>query len=167
MTPSTGLAWVTSKQTKYYGMVVISTRHALVAGYTGSASLSLYLIDISGTTPTSLGNQGISFTAGSRLWIGLVKTSPWTYVVVWNDVADGDYIFKLTPVSSARIGVAESGISDTATWAITLRYQLAVLSGLTAWSVYYIDDSGQPTVSSSLTAPTLGIAVSTTSMLLS
>lgn len=46
-------------------------------------------------------------------------------------VANSDSIIKMTPVST-RIGVMEATAASGATAAVTLRFQKAVLSGLTA-----------------------------------
>lgn len=47
-----------------------------------------------------------------------------------------------------------------------MRYQTATLTGLTVGTMY-IDDDAQPTTDTSLTAPTLGTALTTTAILLS
>jgi hypothetical protein len=171
MTKSSNLAIGSQRYTKYYGLFVISSSYALVLvaqGNTGSGVL--HFLNISSTTPTSISTQTLS-SGNSSNYMGynITKISPWTYITNnGGSVVDGDFIVKLTPVSTARLGVAESAIVDTASGNILFRYLTQTLTGitLTAGSIYYTDDTGQPTVNSSLTAPTLGIAISTTKILL-
>ncbi len=166
MTLSSTINLNSTKATLYCWMVIIGTKYAIVADQK-AASYTLFLLDITWTAPVSLSSQDLSVTSHSTdIGYSIVKISPWTYVAESGGSAifDGDYIVKLTPQSN-RIGIAESAISDTASGLIKLRYQLATLSGLTAGSTYYVDDTAQPTTKTSMTAPTLGIAISTTSIL--
>lgn len=80
--------------------------------------------------------------------------------------ANSDFIIKLNPVSSARVGVAEGTIADGATGAIAKRFNNATLTALTVGSKYYADDNGNITINSSLTAPEVGYADSTTNLIL-
>lgn len=169
MTASSSFAMATSTGQFTFGTAIIGTKYALVFNRTSATNNRLYFLDVSGTTPTEISNQNLSQSTDSGLYLAtcIVKISPWTYMVT-GSVGDGDYIVKLTPASSARIGVAESAISDASSGNILNRYLVQTLSGitLTPGSIYYIDDTGQPTVNSSLTSPTLGIAISTTKILL-
>lgn len=167
MTPSSTLVIGSSRSTRRYGTRAIGTKYLLFMNYQGSNQEVLNFLDVSGTTPTSTSTQTLTCTTPSNYTSSIVKVSPWTYMVTGN-VGDSDYIVKLTPVSSGRIGMAQSGISDAASGTIMLRYKTQTLSGitLTPGSLYYVDDTGQPTVNSSSTSPTLGIAISTTKILL-
>ena len=91
----------------------------------------------------------------------LVKAKPWTYL--WTQDND-NFVIKLTP-QTTRIGTAPSAIVSAATGNVSMRYQTATLTGLTA-GIMYIDDDAQPTINTSLTAPTLGTALTTTTILL-
>lgn len=168
MTASSALALETSIQQIGWGTAVIGTNYALVMAIDTNTNNKLYFLNISSTTPTTVSTQNLAQSSESTfLTTGIVKVSPWTYMCTGVN-GDGDYIVKMTVVSSARIGMAESAISDAASGNILIRYKTQTLSGitLTAGSLYYIDDTGQPTVNSSLTAPTLGVAISTTKILL-
>lgn len=78
-----------------------------------------------------------SATYGSAI----VKAAPWTYVVTFGDNATSDYILKGVPISNSRIGFAENNIANAVLDDICLRFQIAITSGLTAGSTYYVDDS--------------------------
>lgn len=87
-------------------MYVISSKYALVCGFQTNTTYKIYLIDISGTTPVSLSNQTIthSTTSNNYQGIAIVKVSPWTFVADGaGSQSDGDYLFKLTPVSTSII----------------------------------------------------------------
>lgn len=170
LSSSTGLNLVPSTQwriTDYYWCAVIGTKYAIV-GYLYTTTEMRYLfVDISWTNPTAVWTH-TPVTISDVSWqeaLSVVKVSPWTYHIQAGSASNSDYILKLTP-SSWRIGLAESAISNAALGAITLRFQLAVLSWLTAWSTYYVDDNAKPTPNSSLTAPVLGTAISSTSLLM-
>jgi hypothetical protein len=169
MTLSSTVTLGSSRVSQYYGISIIGTKQALVNKFSSNVQIQLYLLDISGTAPTSLSSQNISCstTSGLNNATAVVKVSPWTYVVTSGGSAnDGDAIVKLTPPTT-RIGIAESAISDTASGVILMRYATeSNHSGLTSGSLYYVDDTAQPTTSSSLTSPTLGAAISATKMLL-
>jgi len=169
MTASSTLSLEASVGQMTWGTSVIGTKYALVMARDTDTNNKLYFLDISSTTPTTISTQNLSQTSDSGNYVTtcIVKVSPWTYMAT-GPINDGDYIVKMTPVSSARIGVAESAILDTVAGNILIRYKTQTLSGitLTAGSIYYVDDSGQPTTKSSLTSPTLGVAISTTKILL-
>lgn len=92
----------------------------------------------------------------------ICKIKPWTYI--WSQNISNTVI-KLTP-QTLRIGTAPSAIASAATGSVSMRYQTATLTGLTVGTMY-IDDDAQPTIDTSLTAPTLGTALTTTTILLS
>jgi len=168
MTASSTLSLEASTTQNTWGTAVIGTKYALVLAADTSTNNKLYFLNISSTTPTTISTQNLAQTTDTTfVTTGIVKVSPWTYMCTGVS-GDGDYIVKMTVVSSARIGIASSAISDTASGSILARYQKQTLSGitLTPGSLYYTDDNGQPTVNSSLTSPTIGIAISTTNILL-
>lgn len=170
ITKGSDLAIGSARITYEFGTSIIGTKYALLATYSSNTNIVLSFLNISGSTPTSISTQNLTSgdTSGIHNVTAIVKTNPWTYMVTGGGVTNSDYIVKLTVVSSARIGMAQSGISDTASGTIMLRYKTQTLSGitLTPGSIYYVDDTSQPTVNSSLTSPTLGIAISTTKILL-
>jgi hypothetical protein len=164
LTLSSSLAWITQHVTEYYGIAIISSKFALVAGYTTNTSMSLYFIDISGTAPTAISNQSfaISLTSNLSQGVAVVKVAPWTYVIDAYP-SDADFLVKLIPASSAHVGVAEADIANAGVGAVLKRYQRHSLwSGLTAGAKYYVDDNSRETVNTSLTAPLLGIALNAT-----
>ena len=137
---------------------VIGTSMALISGHSTSATTSL--IDISGATPTLI--QSTAMTGGGGNCVSAIcKIKPWTYI--WSQTSS-TMVLKCTP-NTLRVGVAPSAIASAATWNVSMRYQTATLSGLTIGTMY-IDDDAQPTTNSSLTAPALGTALTTTTILL-
>lgn len=170
ITGGSTLALASDRQTEMFPIVLIGTKYLLVSDYSSSTSYTINFLDITGTTPVSISTQscGQGTISGVITNIGMVKISPWTYTVSGSGSSDADYIFKLTPASSARLGLAESDIADTASGYILNRYIPQTVSNitLTPGSFYYTDDTGQPTLNSSLTAPTIGVAISTNKILL-
>jgi hypothetical protein len=168
ITKGSNLALSSARQTPYFGVSVISSAVALVADYSSTTNMVLFLLDISGSTPTTITSQNITSgdTSGIHAEIGLVKIKPWTYIINGSTVANADYIVPLSVSSTLRIGIAAEAISNGNTGNILYRYQAQTLSGLTAASIYYIDETGQPTTNSSLSSPALGISISTTRMFL-
>lgn len=168
ITKGSNLALQSARTTRDFGFYSLSTSYALVADYGSNTSQTLYILDLTGSTPTSASSQNIDILNTSNLYMSapIVKVAPWTYMI--GAVSQNGNIVKLTVPSSARIGIASASISNAATGTIYYRYQARTLSGitLTPGSVYYVDDNGQPTVNSSLTAPTLGIAINTTKLLI-
>lgn len=133
---------------------------ALISG--ASTNPTATLLDISGATPTLI--QSTALTGGaSSAKSGICKVKPWTYI--WSQDND-NVVIKLTPPTTLRIGVAPSAIASAATGSVSMRYQTATLTGLTVGTMY-IDDDSQPTANASLTAPVLGTALTTTTILLS
>ncbi len=170
ITGGSTLALASARLTETFPIVTIGTKYLLVSDFKSATAYTVFLLDVSGATPTSVTSQDCSqsTTSSAVVNIAMVKVSPWTYTVAGYAANDDDYIFKLTPASSARIGTAEADIADTATGNVLYRYLPQTLSGitLTAGSLYYTDDTGQPTVNSSLTSPTLGVAISTSKILI-
>lgn len=170
MTKSSNIALSSARNTIYFGMSTIGTRYALVADYTSATTYKLFLVDISGTAPVQSSVQTLTMSGGGAYFgVNITRISPWTYIV--NDgygVGDSDFIVKLTPSSSALIGVAKAAIASAAAGTILKRYSVATLSSitLTSGSIYYVNDDAQPTLNSSLTSPLLGIAINTTTLLL-
>ena len=153
----------------YFGMVTIGTKYAMVGKVTTNTTYSVYFLDITGATPTSVSSEsfGMSSTAGIHNSVSIVKVSPWTYVAI-SAQGDSDVLIKLTPSSTIKSGVANAAIANAATGTILHRYRTHTLSGitLTPASTYYVDDTGQPTTKSSLTSQIYGVALSTTDMLI-
>lgn len=168
VTKSSNLSMTSSfNDNAYFGMYVISTKYALVSSYSSTTNIKAHLIDISASAPTLIQTQDLTSgdTSGLYASTAIVRILPWTFMIT-GSLGNSDYIVKLTPVSSNRIGVASAAIVDAATGTILERYNsYSIFSGLTV-GTYYVNDDGQPTTISSLTAPTLGIAVSATKMLL-
>ena len=156
--------WATWRITRYWPCVVIDTQRAMIATLRSSTEARLNLLDISGTTPSSLQTSTHSISASSDP-PAMCKVAPWTLIAQFATYAN-DYIFRLTPVSTSRIGMTEFDVSNAALEDITLRFQLANTSWLTAGTTYYIDDNGRLTSNYSSTAPVAGIADSTTTLLL-
>lgn len=139
-------------------IVVVGSTMALVSGQSTNPTVSL--LDITGATPTLI--QSTAMVGGNTNYqSSLVRMKPWTYL--WSQDNDNT-ILKLTP-QTTRVGTAPSAIASAATGNVSMRYQTATLTGLTAGTMY-IDDDAQPTVNSSLSAPTLGTALTTTTILL-
>ena len=170
VTKGSDLAVGSGRYSHYHGFNIISSKYALIACYQGNTSYRIDYLDISGATPVSLGNQTFSFgtTSNFHQGVAIVKVAPWTYMVAGGRVTDGDCLVKMTPASSARIGIAESAIANGVAGNALYRFQAHTLSGITlvAGSLYYVDDTGQPTANYSVTAPALGIAISSSKILL-
>lgn len=167
LTPSSTINGTTARSATYFGMHVISSNYALFLEYASSNSMTLFFLDVSGTAPVQISTQNLSYISITLFHANsIVPISSWTYCVT-SSSNDSDYIVKLTPSSTLNIGLAESSISDTTTGNILSRYNTQTLSGITLipGSKYYIDSNSQPTLNSSLTSPTLGIAISTTKIL--
>lgn len=155
----------TGRQSRYWPCVVIDSNRAMIATLRSSTEARLNLLDISGSTPTSLQTSTYGITSSSQS-PAMCKVAPWTLVAwLWSNTTN-DYIFRLTPISTARIGMTEFDVSSSALEDITLRFQLANTTWLTAGTTYYIDDNGRLTANYSSTAPVAGIADSTTTLLL-
>lgn len=170
ITGSSSLALGSNRATSHWTPVIIGTKYALVNCIGNASGSTLYLLDISGTAPTSVANQGLGSSAHSSIYVGsvVIKISPWTYMVDFASISDSDYIVKLIPPTVGRIGLAAAAILDTAIGSILYRFLMQTLTGitLTPGSNYYVDDNAQPTVNTSLTAPTLGVAVTASKILL-
>lgn len=152
---------------RYWPCLVLDNARAFIATTRSATEARLNLLDISGTTPTSsLGTSTHAITSTSYLSCALVKLLPWTVVAQFGDDAANDYIFRLTTTDTARIGMAEYNTANWVVEDVALRFQMAILSGLTAATTYYIDDSGRLTSTYSTVAPVAGIADSTTTLLL-
>ena len=168
ITKGSDLALASARITNDFGFYSLNSGYALVGDFASNTSVTTKLLDLTGATPTSLSSQNITVgdTSGIHNSVSFAKVSPWTYMS--GHGGNIGSLIKLTVPSSARIGIASAAISNAATGSILYRYHAQTLSGitLTAGSVYYVDDNGQPTVNSSLTAPTLGIAVNTTKILM-
>jgi hypothetical protein len=109
--------------------------------WTASTTGTIRFLDLNGTVPVSLSTQTVYYSYITQIYgFSVVKISPWFYVVAAPQV-DGDYIVRLTPISTNRIGVAEGTIADLALGNIAKRFQSATLSGLVANSKYYLDDN--------------------------
>ena len=170
LTASSAFQLSAANITRYFGIYILSATYALVGSVDNASGYSLYFVNISGTTPTAISNQALAHSTSSFQLqsVAIVKVAPWTFLVVGGgNNTDGDFIVKMTPSSTNFIGLAQSAISDTASGVILTRYLMQALTGitLTAGSVYYVDDSGQPTTKSSLSAPRLGIGINTTTLL--
>lgn len=155
----------------YYGIWVISSKYALVASYSSNTYYDIYLINIIGTTPVQISMETLthSTTSGQYHGVAIVKIAPWTYVCIGGGSnSDGDFIVKLAGSFATIIGIAQSDILNSASGAILYRFLTQSLSSITftAGSQYYIDDSGQPTLKYSLSAPILGIAINNSTILL-
>lgn len=166
MTPSSTLALGSDRTSTHAWIMAIWTDYLLFYHKTASTTLTIRFLNVSGTTPTEISSSWVSvWTISQNLWYSIAKVSPWTYIVC-GSWADTDFIVKLTPISSARVWVAESTIADGATGAIAKRFNNATLSSLIAWSKYYADDDWQVTANSSLTAPEVWYADSPTNLIL-
>lgn len=166
MTPSSTLALGSDRTSTHAWIMAIWTDYLLFYHKTASTTLTIRFLNVSGTTPTEISSSWVSvWTISQNFWYSIAKVSPWTYIVC-GSWADTDFIVKLTPISSARVWVAESTIADGATGAIAKRFNNATLSSLIAWSKYYADDDWQVTANSSLTAPEVWYADSTTNLIL-
>lgn len=164
ITASSTLTLGAARSTDYYGITGVSTTRALVTVVTGSQIITYYL-NTSATAPTQIAS--VTITTGSPVVsASVVKVAPYTYAISAGQVTL-PYIAKLTP-QTARIGIAQNNIASAASGVVMQRFIRQTLAGgsLTAASIYYIDDTGQPTTDSSLTAPQLGISTSTTKILL-
>jgi len=95
----------------------------MIATLRSSTEARLNLLDISGTTPSSLQTSTHSISASSDP-PAMCKVAPWTLIAQFATYAN-DYIFRLTPVSTSRIGMTEFDVSNAALEDITLRFQLA------------------------------------------
>lgn len=147
-----------SNNTLQIPVTVVGTSMAIISGHSTSAITSL--LDITGATPTLI--QSTAMTGGGgNCMSAICKIKPWTYIWSQNN---STMVLKLTP-NTLRVGTAPSAIVSAATGNVSMRYQTATLTGLTVGTMY-IDDDAQPTVNTSLTAPTLGTALTTTTILL-
>lgn len=167
MTASSTLALSAARSTVYCSPVTILEKYMLVADKASATSMVLFMLDVSGTAPTSVTTQTVSPNSVTTDTCSVVKVAPWTYYLCNGGTTAGRYIVKLTPSSSNHIGICTSAIADAATGTVSHRYKTHTLTGitLTAAVKYYVDETGQPTSSYSLTAPVLGIAINTTDLL--
>ena len=95
----------------------------MIATLRSTTEARVNLLDISGSTPTSLQTSTHGKSWGFEA-PALAKVSPWTYVVAMGSSSIDDYILRLTPMTS-RIGMTEFNVSSSALEDITLRFQLA------------------------------------------
>lgn len=130
-----------------------------------SNTVTSYLFDCSTGTPTTI--QKYQSTASSAT-VGtgaMVKMKPWVYFVVATHSTYQPLLHLQPP--AAQIGIATTNVTSGSNGNVSFRYKYAnTFSGLTAGSQYYIDDNGQPTITGSTVAPILGMAISSTEMLL-
>ena len=103
----------------------------IVSGFYGATELAVALLSISGTTITEIGSYTSITTGSTTLYnSNICKVKPYVYQVIGSDQSNDDYIFQLTPPSN-YIGIAESAIAGAAIGIVTMRFQLAILAGLT------------------------------------
>lgn len=95
----------------------------MIATLRSTTEARLNLLDISGTTPSSLQTSTHSTSASSDP-PAMCKVAPWTLVAQFSTAAN-DYIFRLTPISTSRIGMTEFTVANAGLEDITLRFQLA------------------------------------------
>lgn len=168
MTKGSNLAMGGQHITKAFQSVIIGTKYALCPIYSSNTQIVLYFLDISGSTPSTISTQNLSSgdTSGIHNITGAVKILPWTYVITGSTVSNSDYIVKLTVSNSNFIGISQGNIADATTGNIMYRYTNQTLGGitLTGASTYYVDDTGQITTNTSLTAPRVGFAINTTDL---
>lgn len=167
VTKGTDLAIGSARITYEFGIKIITKNYALVANYSTNTNIVLRFLDISGSTPTSISTQNLTSgdTSGRHNVTTICKVKPWIYMVSGGVVADADYIVKLTPISTLKIGIAENDIADTVAGNIIRRFCLSDnFTGLTFGSTYYIDDDAQPTLKGSSVSPVYGYSINSTKM---
>lgn len=150
------------------GIQLIGAKRAYVLYRTDSNTTLRYAyLDISGATPTSLATDSWSTTAVTGYGCAVGKLKPWLYYLDSEATGANDDFIQPLSTTQIHIGIAPVAIANAASGAVDYRYLTSNnLSGLTAGSRYYVDDNGQPTTESSLTSPSLGVAISTTKMLM-
>lgn len=151
------------------GLYIISEKLALAGFYKESTTIRYSLIDISGTSATLIENQDTTTvnTTSTYEVVTISKVKPWVYIVSGSTTKG--YVLKLTDDNSTKmIGIANADIANAGEGTILYRYneQTPTSIALTAGSKYYVDDTGQPTTKSSLVSPVLGIAISTSKIML-
>lgn len=167
LTKSGYIALASARSTWYFGFAIIGNT-ALVADHINNTSYRLTYINTAGTDPVEISNQTLSCNdiSGINEGIGLVQVSPYIYVIGTSN-AVGDYIVKLTQ-ETGPVGLAESDIADTVAGNILMRYHVHTLSGITLspGTIYYNNDNGALTTKSSSRNVAVGIAISTTKILI-
>lgn len=150
------------------GIQLLGAKRAYVLYRINSnTTLQYAFLDISGATPTSLETNNWSTAAVTGYGCAVGKLKPWLYYLDSEATGANDDFIQPLSTTQVHIGMAPSAIANAASGAVNYRYLTSNnFTGLTAGSRYYVDDNGQPTTESSLTAPSLGVAISTTKMLM-
>ncbi len=148
----------------YLNSAIISPSVILTTVTESTTSIKYYLIYIDGTTISTLASQQITTSANGFQSSWVCKFKPFKYLG-----AAGNQYSYVTFASNTNkfIGVAFANIADTVSGPISMRYTTnTTFSGLTAGSIYYVDDSGLANTDSSTLSVIFGIAVNTTSILM-
>ena len=148
----------------YINILAISPSVLLTATQTNDTTVKYHLLYVDGTTVTSTATESVSTTSATHKSTWVCKVKPFKYLGVTGVIYT--YI-TLGSNSDLFIGVANAAIADAATGVVRNRFQTHItFTGLTAGSVYYIDDSGTITTESSSLSVQCGTAINTTTMLL-
>ncbi len=144
---------------QYINVIAISSSVLLTATRESNTSIKYHLLYVDGTTITSITTVTIT-TAGNNYassWV--CKFKPFKYL----GAAGEQYSFvTLGGTANKFIGIMTQDIQDTlaTTKALIARFGFnSRFTGLTAGSVYYVDDNGQISTDSSLLSVTFGVAV--------
>ena len=170
ITKGSALSLTATRITPNFGMAIISETRALVSSLSSATQVTQHLLDISGTTPTSITSESyaISNSFGVNDSVAISRVKPWLYVIDQTRT-EGRKIITLERTNESKlIGITNADIADEADGTVLYRYNEQQPTGivLTPGSLYYINDDGQPTLDSSLVAPILGVAISATKILL-
>jgi len=151
-------------QVKFYlNVLSLGASVLLTATRTTNTNTKYHLLFVDGTTITSTTTQDVTNAGNNYQSTWVCKFKPFKYL----GVAGTEYSFvTLGSTSNKFIGTAFNTIADTVSGLINMRYvKQTTFTGLTAGSIYYIDDNGTPSTENSTLSVTFGIALNTTSML--
>jgi hypothetical protein len=121
----------------------------------------LLLVETTANTISSLATQTLSTSANDYASAWVCKFKPFKYI----GAAGTQYSYVVLNLLNKTIGVTDEDIADTATGSVSIKGEVnSAFTGLTAGSIYYIDDNGRPSTDSSSVSVRLGVAFNTTSI---
>jgi len=148
----------------YIDAYQISETIALV-GFAGTSANAQFLVQIDGTTLSSVASYTALPAPATDPGIGFAKIRPFKYVVL--TAGSGARIITLNQPTGKFFGVAKADIADGASGEVSYRYGMHTgMSGLTAGTIYYIDDNGTASTNTSSVSQEFGVAINSTTILL-
>lgn len=151
-------SYISMSDTEYIGLVYNC--------YQSGSGLRIHLMNLSGNTYSTIESTStigiISGSCGT-----FIKLKPFVYGLYGNNTTFKQIIYLDAPNTNTYVGVSESSVATNTSVDITKSNNVITgFTGLTAGSVYYVDDNGQPWNGTALQTKPYGVALTSTSMLI-